>query len=220
MTEIRVLITDDDPLVRVALSHFVSRDPEVTVVGQAENGQEALEAIDRLQPNAVMIDVRMPKMNGIEATEQIKTRWPEICVLAVTTLDTSEAVLPMLSAGASGYILKESSADEILSALKQAFEGVSPLSPRVAARLVEHVRSAGPVAPSSAVSKLPTLSERESDVLRSLALGMSNAEMARALDVSEGTVKMHLGSIMSKWNVRDRVQVLVAAARAGLVDFK
>ena len=219
MTEIRVLITDDDPLVRVALSHFVSRDSEVTVVGEAENGLEALEAIERLQPNAVMIDVRMPEMNGIDATEQIKKRWPEICVLAVTTLDTSDAVLPMLSAGASGYILKESTADEILTALKQAFEGVSPLSPRVAARLVEHVRSSGSVTPTSVVSNLPVLSERESDVLRNLALGMSNAEMAKALDVSEGTVKMHLGSIMSKWGVRDRVQVLVTAARAGLIDF-
>lgn len=214
-----MLITDDDPLVRVALSHFVSRDPEVTVVGEAENGLGALEAIERLQPNAVMIDVRMPEMNGIDATEQIKKRWPEICVLAVTTLDTSDAVLPMLGAGASGYILKESSADEILTALKQAFEGVSPLSPRVAARLVEHVRSSGSVSAASVVSNLPALSERESDVLRSLALGMSNAEMAKALDVSEGTVKMHLGSIMSKWGVRDRVQVLVTAARAGLVDF-
>ncbi|MFT3943031.1 MAG: response regulator transcription factor [Ancrocorticia sp.] len=220
MTEIRVLITDDDPLVRVALSHFVSRDPEVTVVGEAENGLEALEAVERLQPNAVMIDIRMPEMDGIEATEKIKTRWPEICVLAVTTLDTSDAVLPMLSAGASGYILKESSSDEILNALKQAFDGVSPISPRVAARLVEYVRSSGPVSATSTVSNLPPLSERESDVLRSLALGMSNAEMAKALDVSEGTVKMHLGSIMSKWNVRDRVQVLVTAARAGLVDFK
>ena len=211
-----MLITDDDPLVRVALSHFVSRDPEVTVVGEAENGLEAIEAIERLSPDVVMIDVKMPGMGGIEATEKIKARWPEIRVLAVTTLDTRDAVLPMLSAGATGYMLKESSADEILTALKQAFFGESPLSPRVTSLLVQHVRTTGPV---GGIGELPELTEREAEVLHSLALGMSNAEMAAALHVSEGTIKAHLGSIMAKWNVRDRVQVLVTAARAGLVNF-
>lgn len=125
----------------------------------------------------------------------------------------------MLSAGASGYILKESNADEILTALKQAFEGVSPLSPRVAARLVEHVRSSGQVPVTSVVSNLPALSERESDVLRSLALGMSNAGDGQGLGCVRGYGQDASGSIMSKWNVRDRVQVLVTAARAGLIDF-
>ncbi|MFZ1381789.1 MAG: response regulator transcription factor [Scrofimicrobium sp.] len=221
MEKLRVLITDDDPLVRVALSHFVSRDPDVTVIGEAENGEEAIAAIEALEPEdrpeVVMIDVMMPVMGGIEATERIKERWPEIRVLAVTTLDSREAVIPMLSAGAIGYILKESKAEEILAALKQAYEGVSPLSPRVAAMLVDYVRSAGPV---GVRSELPPLTDREQAVLQSLAKGMSNAEMANALMVSEGTIKAHLGSIMSKWNVRDRVQVLVAAARAGLIRFQ
>lgn len=216
MTEIRVLITDDDPLVRVALSHFVSRDPEINVIAEADNGRQAIELVESLQPDVVMMDVQMPEMGGIEATEEIKKRWPEIRVLAVTTLDTRETVLPMLSAGATGYMLKDSSADEILHALKQAYEGESSLSPRVAAMLVEHVRSAGPV---GGTGELAALTDRESEVLNSLASGMSNAEMASALHVSEGTIKAHLGSIMSKWNVRDRVQVLVTAARAGLVSF-
>lgn len=216
MDEIRVLITDDDPLVRFALSHFVARDPAITVIGQAENGLEALEFIERDKPDIVMMDVQMPGMGGIEATERIISRWPDVCVVAVTTLDTTETVLPMLSAGASGYMLKDSSADEILTALKQAYQGTSSLSPRIAAMLVRHVRDAKPKGPAG---DLRPLTDRESEVLEHLAKGMSNAEMARALHVSEGTIKAHLGGIMSKWNVRDRVQVLVTAARAGLVDF-
>ncbi len=216
MTEIRVLITDDDPLVRLALTHFVSRDPEISVVGEAQNGREAIDAVERLQPDIVMMDVQMPEMNGIEATGHITSRWPEVRVLAVTTLDNRENVLPMLSAGATGYMLKDSTAEDILHALHQAAEGESSLSPRIAAMLVKHVRSASAV---HASGDLAPLTDRESQVLKKLALGMSNSEMASALHVSEGTIKAHLGSIMQKWGVRDRVQVLVTAARSGLVSF-
>lgn len=216
MGEIRVLLTDDDPLVRVALKHFVSRDPEITVVAEASDGLEALETYERVRPDLVMMDVQMPRMGGIEATEELTSRWPEACVLALTTLDGRDTVLPMLSAGASGYMLKDSSAEELVGAIHQAYQGTSSLSPRIAAMLVQHVRDAKP---GGLAGELEPLTEREDDVLRHLALGMSNAEMAEALHVSEGTVKAHLGSIMSKWHVRDRVQVLVTAARAGLVDF-
>lgn len=216
MDQIRVVITDDDPLVRVALTHFVSRAPEIMVVAEAENGLDAIKVIERHQPDIVMMDVQMPVMGGIEATREIKQRWPDLCVLAVTTLDTRETVLPMLSAGASGYMLKDSSADEIVSALRQAHQGESSLSPRIAAMLVRHVRDARPMQESTG---LEPLTEREIEVLDRLAQGMSNVEIARALHVSEGTVKAHLGGIMSKWHVRDRVQVLVTAARAGLVEF-
>lgn len=216
MEEIRVLITDDDPLVRVALSHFVSRAPEITVIAEATNGFEAIEAVERLQPDIVMMDVQMPGMGGIEATAEITARWPGTCVVAVTTLDGRDTVIPMLSAGASGYMLKDSSAEEIVSALRQAHQGTSSLSPRIAAMLVQHVRDAKT---TGAAGELEALTDREHDVLDYLAQGMSNAEIAQALHVSEGTVKAHLGGIMSKWHVRDRVQVLVTAARAGLIDF-
>ena len=129
MNEIRVVIADDDPLVRVALSHFVSRDPEIVVVGEASDGAEALKEIEEHHPDIVMMDVQMPGMGGIEATEQISERFPDVRVLAVTTLDTRETVLPMLSAGATGYMLKDSSAEEILNALRQAHDGTSSLSP-------------------------------------------------------------------------------------------
>ncbi|ALX65655.1 response regulator [Microbacterium sp. XT11] len=217
MPEIRVLIVDDDPLVRSALSHFVSRDPEIEVVGEADNGHEALAFLEKDRPDVVMMDVQMPGMNGIEATAAIAERWPDVRVLAVTTLDGSDTVLPMLSAGASGYLLKDSSAESIVAGVREVHSGASSLSPRIASLLVKHVRTTEPL---GAADALEPLTERESEVLDRLAQGMSNAEIAQSLIVSEGTVKAHLGRIMAKWNVRDRVQILVTAAHAGLVDFR
>ncbi len=219
MPEIRLLIVDDDPLVRSALSHFVSRAPEITVMGEAEDGLEAIAAVERDQPDVVMMDVQMPEMNGIEATAAIAARWPDVRILAVTTLDGSDTVLPMLSAGASGYLLKDSDADAIVAGVREVHGGASSLSPRIANMLIRHVRDAEPSG-ASRNGPLEQLTERESEVLACLAQGMSNAEIARALIVSEGTVKAHLGRIMSKWQVRDRVQILVAAAQAGLVAFR
>ncbi len=219
MPEIRVLIVDDDPLVRSALSHFVSRDAEIEVIAEAVTGLEAIAVLERVTPDVVMMDVQMPEMNGIEATAAIAERWPEVRVLAVTTLEGSETVLPMLSAGASGYMLKDSSAESIVAAVHEVYSGASALSPRVASMLIKHVRSKDPTG-AQGPEPLAPLTERETAVLQCLAKGMSNAEIARELIVSEGTVKAHLGSIMSKWLVRDRVQIIVAAAHAGLVDFR
>ncbi|MFF1539060.1 response regulator [Microbacterium sp. NPDC058269] len=218
MQEIRVVIVDDDPLVRSALSHFVSRDPEITVVAQAEDGLEAIATVEREQPDVVMMDVQMPEMDGIEATGVIAERWPHVRVLAVTTLDGSDTVLPMLSAGASGYLLKDSSADDIVTGVREVHSGASSLSPRIASMLIKHVRDSTPVAADAAA--LEPLTDREIEVLHCLAQGMSNAEIAKALIVSEGTVKAHLGRMMSKWHLRDRVQILVTAAHAGLVSFR
>lgn len=217
MPDIRVLIVDDDPLVRSALSHFVARDPAIDVIGQAENGLEAIAFIEKDQPDVVMMDVQMPEMNGIEATAAIADRWPGVRVLAVTTLDGSDTVLPMLSAGASGYLLKDSSAESIVTGVREVHSGASSLSPRIASLLVKHVRSTEPLASDT---ELEELTEREAEVLERLAQGMSNSEIAQSLIVSEGTVKAHLGRIMAKWQVRDRVQILVTAAHAGLVDFR
>jgi len=218
MQEIRVVIVDDDPLVRSALSHFVSRDPEITVIAQAEDGVEAIATVEREQPDVVMMDVQMPEMDGIEATAVIAERWPHVRVLAVTTLDGSDTVLPMLSAGASGYLLKDSSAEDIVTGVREVHSGASSLSPRIASMLIKHVRDSTPVAADAAA--LEPLTEREMEVLHCLAQGMSNAEIAKALIVSEGTVKAHLGRMMSKWHLRDRVQILVTAAHAGLVSFR
>lgn len=218
MQEIRVVIVDDDPLVRSALSHFVSRDPEITVVAQAEDGVEAIATVEREQPDVVMMDVQMPEMDGIEATGVIAERWPHVRVLAVTTLDGSDTVLPMLSAGASGYLLKDSSAEDIVTGVREVHSGASSLSPRIASMLIKHVRDSTPAAADA--DALEPLTEREMEVLNCLAQGMSNAEIAKALIVSEGTVKAHLGRMMAKWHLRDRVQILVTAAHAGLVSFR
>ncbi|MFS0910411.1 response regulator [Microbacterium sp. 179-I 3D2 NHS] len=218
MPDIRVLIVDDDPLVRSALSHFVSRDPDIDVIGQAEDGLEAIDTIERLQPDVVMMDVQMPEMDGIEATGEISRRWPHVRILAVTTLDGRDTVLPMLSAGASGYLLKDSSAEEIVIGVREVHAGASSLSPRIASMLIKHVRDSEPT--TGDVTALEPLTDREAEVLQCLAKGMSNAEIAKALIVSEGTVKAHLGRMMSKWHLRDRVQILVAAAHAGLVNFR
>ena len=217
MPQIRVLIVDDDPLVRTALSHFVSRDPEIDVIGEAETGLEAISFIQQDHPDLVMMDVQMPEMNGIEATAAIVERWPDVRVLAVTTLDGSDTVLPMLSAGASGYMLKDSSAESILAAVREVSSGASSLSPSIVSLLIKHVRDETPTGVKA--DELESLTDRESEVLDCLSKGMSNAEIARTLIVSEGTVKAHLGRIMSKWHVRDRVQILVTAAQAGLVSF-
>ncbi|WP_309065891.1 response regulator transcription factor [Microbacterium sp.] len=218
MPDIRVLIVDDDPLVRTALAHFVARDPDIQVIGQAEDGNEAIAAVEQHRPDVVMMDVQMPEMDGIEATRAISRRWPEVRILAVTTLDGSDTVLPMLSAGASGYLLKDSSAESIVAGVRAVHDGASSLSPKIASMLIRHVRDGE--SQTSNAAELEPLTDREAEVLQRLAQGMSNAEIARALVVSEGTVKAHLGRIMSKWHVRDRVQILVTAAHAGLVDFR
>ncbi|MFT4233986.1 MAG: response regulator transcription factor [Microbacterium sp.] len=216
MAEIRVVITDDDPLVRSALSLFIAQAPEVTVVAEARDGFEAIAAVEQHQPDIVMMDVQMPGMDGIKATERITRRWPHVRVLAVTTLDTRDTVLRMLNAGATGFMLKDATPDELVDALRNASQGMSTLSPRTTSLLVKHVREGEHRAP---ITDLEPLTERETEVLQRLAKGMSNAEIAGELHVSEGTVKAHFGSIMAKWQVRDRVQVLVAAARAGLISF-
>lgn len=219
MTQIRVVIADDDPLVRTALSHFLSRDSNISVAAQAEDGARAVIAVAEHQPDVVLMDVQMPGMNGIAATAEISSRWPSVRVLAVTTFEKPETIVPMLLAGAAGYVLKDSSVSEILDGVRRVHEGASPLSPRVAAMLIDHMRndSSPPTKPSPRLEKL---TDREAEVLEKLAAGMSNAEIAEALIVSEGTVKAHLGRIMAKWHVRDRVQILIAASRAGLVDLR
>ncbi|WP_309067467.1 response regulator transcription factor [Microbacterium sp.] len=219
MTQIRVVIADDDPLVRTALAQFLSRGPDLSVVAQAEDGASAVAAVAEHRPDVVMMDVQMPGMNGIDATAEIGARWPSVRVLAVTTFETPETILPMLRAGAAGYVLKDSSVNEILDGVRHVHEGASSLSPRVAAMLIDHMKKDSSAA-TSPPPPLEKLTDREADVLQKLARGMSNAEIADALIVSEGTVKAHLGRIMAKWHVRDRVQILIAASKAGLVDLR
>ena len=212
MQEIRVVIVDDDPLVRSALSHFVSRDPEITVVAQAEDGVEAIATVEREQPDVVMMDVQMPEMDGIEATGVIAERWPHVRVLAVTTLDGSDTVLPMLSAGASGYLLKDSSADDIVTGVREVHSGASSLSPRIASMLIKHVRDSTPVAADAAA--LEPLTEREVEVLRWVACGKTNRDIGDILGLSPRTVNKHLEHVYVKLGVETRTAATSVALAA------
>lgn len=218
MGVIRVVIADDDSLARRALAAYVGSAGDMVIVGEAEDGQAAVEAVERLAPDIVLMDLHMPHMDGREATIAIGAIKPETRVLAITTFGTVDSVVPVLRAGASGYLLKDAAPQEIIEAIRLVHSGAGALSPDISGKLIRALRTTG-------AGSLPTLSEteklsaRETEVVENLASGKSNNEIAQALHLSEGTVKAHLSSVMLKWNARDRVQVLIQAARFGLITF-
>lgn len=217
MGTVRVLIADDETLVRRALSVFIKGEAGMTVAGVAADGAEAVALASEIHPDVVLMDLQMPRMGGIEAIRRITAELPRARVIALTTFGTMEPVLAALNAGASGYLLKDTDPDDIISAIREIHAGGGVLSPRVTERLLSSIRDGAGV--GAAMITLPELSDRESEVLAELALGRSNIEIAAALHLSPGTVKGYLSSIMAKWDARDRVQVLVLAARAGLINF-
>lgn len=217
MTEvIRVIIVDDESLVRAALRVFLESTPGFELVGEAENGADAVQLVRSTQPDVVLMDVQMPIMDGIEATRRLTQEFPGIKVLALTTFSAQRVIVPMLSAGASGYLVKDTAPDRILDAARLAYEGGYVLSPRVAKELISSVQDAD-TAPSRTLGRDEELTDREKEVVTLLARGMSNAEIAAEMFVSEATVKSHLGRITAKWGVRDRIQVLIRATQLGLV---
>lgn len=217
MGSITALIADDDPLVRRALVLFL-RNAEIEVVAEATDGASAIAAARRLRPDVALVDVQMPGVDGVEATAGIIEQSPSTKVLAITTFGTIESIMPMLRAGASGYLLKDSEPEDIVSAVGEVLAGNGVLSPRVTTRLISSIQDAAAPA-AEPLQSFELLSNRENDVVRLLALGLSNSEIAAQMHLSEGTVKAHLGAIIMKWGVRDRVQVLIRAARSGLVTF-
>lgn len=213
---IRVIIVDDESLVRAALRVFLESSEDFELVGEAENGADAVTLVRAVRPDVVLMDVQMPTMDGIEATRRLTQEFPGIKIVALTTFSAERVIVPMLSAGASGYLVKDTSPDRILDAARLAFEGGYVLSPRVAKELISSVES-NEAAPARALGRDEELTEREHEVVALLAQGMSNAEIAAAMYVSEATVKSHLGRITAKWGVRDRIQVLIRAAQLRLV---
>lgn len=211
-----MVVVDDDKLVRRSLATFFRTVEDITLVGEAADGVEGLEVARATKPDVVMLDLHMPRMGGIEAATAIRAELPDTGVLAITTFGTADVVVPMIRAGASGYLLKDSEPEDIIAAVRRVHAGEGALSPAVTGRLIETIQDAQPVSHVE-LSPEQVLSDRERDVLDQLALGRSNGEIARALHVSESTVKTHLRSIMVKWGARDRVQILIRAARAGLV---
>lgn len=212
-------IIDDDPLVRRALTVFLKTAVDIDTVGEAADGIEGIALVRRISPDVALLDMQMPRMGGVETAREIAASFPTTRVLAITTFGTTESILPMLSAGASGYLLKDAEPDEIVEAVRLVHGGGAVLSPAVTARLIERIQQEEGPAPAE-LPKAQQLSEREMDVLEHLAIGKSNSEIASAIHVSESTVKTHLSSVATKWQVRDRVQILIHAARNGLISFR
>lgn len=212
----RALIVDDEALVRSALRVFLQGADDIVVVGEASDGDDALQLIEGSRPDVVLMDVQMPRMNGVEATTKLKARFPAVHVIALTTFSSESALIPMLRAGASGFLVKDTDPDDIVEAVRQARDGEHVLSRRVTSQLVSSVLESPPLT-SVQLGPSEQLTPRERDVVELLAQGKSNAEIAKALFLSEATVKAHLGQVMAKWGVRDRVQALIRAVQAGIV---
>jgi DNA-binding NarL/FixJ family response regulator len=205
---IRILLVDDHSVVRKGLRMFLSLDPELEVVGEARDGAEAVRMAHELKPDVVLMDLLMPVMDGIQATAAIRRDLPDTEVLALTSVLEDSAVVGAVRAGAIGYILKDTEADELRRAIKAAAAGQVQLAPQAAERLLREVRT--PESPEA-------LTERETDVLRLVAKGRANKEIAHELNIGEKTVKSHVSSILAKLNVPSRTQAALYAVRIGLV---
>jgi DNA-binding NarL/FixJ family response regulator len=214
---IRVLIADDQALVRGGFHSMLAGQPDIEVVGESEDGQQAVEAVGRLQPDVVLMDIRMPGIDGIEATRRIVARGLPTRVLVLTTFDVDDYVYEAMKAGASGFLLKTAPPRQLAEAVRTVAAGDALLAPSVTRRLVEQFVRRPP--PGAAVPPgLEELTDRELDVLKLLAQALSNAEIAARLVVSEATVKSHVNRILSKLNLRDRAQAIVLAYETGLVE--
>jgi DNA-binding NarL/FixJ family response regulator len=210
---IRVLICDDQAVVREGLRAILGTEPDVQVVGVARDGAEALALLAGLRPDLVLMDLKMPEMNGIQATRLIREQHPEIKVLVLTTYDADEWVFDAIRSGADGYLLKDTPREGLVAAIRGTLSGGTHVDPQVAGKLFRRVAQGGPLPEGAAIQQL---SERERDVLRLLARGFSNGDIAQSLFLSEGTVRNYVSAIFGKLGVTDRTQAAVLALRAGL----
>jgi DNA-binding NarL/FixJ family response regulator len=211
---IRVLLADDQALVRAGLRMILKAEPGIEVVGEADDGDEAVTYARQLSPDVVLMDVRMPKMDGIEATRRIVADHDSPRVLVLTTFDLDDYVYEALRSGASGFLLKDAPEHQLVAGIRLVHEGGSLFAPTVTRRLIERFAATSPRRPPPQLNQLTT---RELQVLRLLARGLSNTEIAAELVVSEHTIKTHIAHILTKLNLRDRVQAVVLAYETGLV---
>jgi two-component system, NarL family, response regulator LiaR len=214
---IRLLICDDQTIVCEGLRAMLAPVPQIEVVGVANNGAEAIDLTRRIKPDLVLMDLKMPKMNGVQATKAIREQFPEVRVLVLTTYDADEWVLDAIRSGASGYLLKDTPQEELIKAIMDTTKGWHPIDPQVAGKIMERV-AYQPSQPYSDQKLISQLSEREREVLRLLASGLGNSEIAKTLFLSEGTVKNYVSTIFSKLGVTDRTQAAILAIRSGLVS--
>ena len=213
---ISVLLADDQPLLRRGFRMILEAEPDLTVTAEAGDGAEAVEMTRRHAPDVVLMDIRMPGTDGIEATRRITVTHPDVRVLVLTTFDLDEYAFGALRAGASGFLLKDVRPAELVAAIRTVAAGDAVVSPRVTRRLLEEYAQVLPPS-GNQYPQLAALTDREREVLVLVARGLSNAEIAASLYVSEATVKSHVGRILSKLGLRDRVQVVVLAYESGLI---
>ena len=211
---IRLLVADDHPVVRDGLVAMLSTQPDLVVVGEAATGAEAVERAAALAPDVILLDLEMPGMDGVEALRQIRAARPDAPVIVFTAFDTDERIMSAVRAGAQGYLLKGAPRDELFKAIRVVSEGGSLLQPVVASKLLQHMSQQTTERETSADS----LTEREMEVLKLLAQGKTNKEIAAALVISERTVKFHVGSILSKLGAGNRTEAVTLAAQRGLVN--
>jgi two-component system, NarL family, response regulator LiaR len=211
---IRVLLVDDHAVVRKGLGALLDREPGIEVTGEAEDGEHAVLAADRLRPDVILMDLEMPGIGGIEATRRIGAKHPDAKIVVLTSHASEEDVFPALKAGALGYLLKHSAPEDVLQAIRQAYRGETVLHPAIARMVLQELHR--PAAPKQSPTTDP-LSERELDVLGLIARGMSNQDIAGALVVGEATVRSHVSSILRKLQLASRTQAALYAVRKGLV---
>lgn len=210
--KIKILIADDHHVVRKGLVFFLQTQPDLEVVGEASNGEEALKLATSLEPHIVLMDLSMPVLDGIEATKELKKQAPHIQVMILTSFSDQDHVIPALEAGASGYQLKESDPDELVAAIRKLMNGENHLHPKVTTHLLTRLTKSS----EKKVNFIDHLTKREKDVLKEIAKGKSNKEIGASLHITEKTVKTHVSNILSKLGVQDRTQAALYAVQHGI----
>jgi DNA-binding NarL/FixJ family response regulator len=214
---IRVVVADDQAVVRAGFHTILDAQPDIDVVGEAADGQEAVELAARLRPDVVLMDIRMPRVDGLEATRRLTARGEPVKVLVLTTFDLDEYVYGALRAGASGFLLKDATREELVHAVRVVAAGDAMLSPAVTRRVITAFTEHVPAATGGASAELDALTARERDVFELLAQGLSNGEIADRLYVGEATVKSHVAHVLQKLHLRDRVHAVIYAYSTGVV---
>lgn len=212
MSKIRVLITDDHSIVRKGIRALLATEPEIEVIGEASDGLEAVDLVMKLQPDVILMDMVMPKMDGIEAIKRISTKRPGSRILVLTSFAADEKVFPAIKAGALGYLLKDSSPQELVEAIQRVHQGQASLHPAIARKLLDEMARGG----SKQQQSPDALTDREVDVVRLLARGYSNKQIADEMVISEATVRTHVSNILSKLHLASRTEAALYALREGL----